>query len=134
MRHCRACKGTVVVQSGTDKKSVQNERDRKVGNPALSYGSLCDPRAHFWCTCKATYPFPALRKSTLCFPLLREAGKNLLLFQGKEKRTFLLYCDKRNQKHRKGKGNSPSLFDPFPFDKWGRANLSVCAKFPAAAG
>ena len=28
----------------TDKKSVQNERNRKAGNPALPYGSLCDPQ------------------------------------------------------------------------------------------
>ena len=30
-----------------------------------------------------------------------------------------MYCDKRNQKHRKGKGDPPSLFHSFPFDKWG---------------
>ena len=70
-------------------------------------------------------------------PLLREAGTKLLLFQeegrlflfqGKEKRMFLLYCDKRNQKHRKGKEASPSLFKPIPFDKWGQSSLSGMRK------
>ena len=54
--------------------------------------------------------------------------ERLFLFQGKEKRMFLLYCDKRNQKHRKGKEASPSLFDPIPFDKWGQSSLSGMRK------
>ena len=45
----------------TDKKSVQNERNRKAGNPALPYGSLCDPQKTF-------LGFLALEKSTIRSP------------------------------------------------------------------
>ena len=51
--------------------------------------------------------------------LLWKVERRMFLFQEKGRRTFLLYCDKRNQKHRKGKGNPPSLFHPFPFDSKG---------------
>ena len=36
-----------------------------------------------------------------------------------------MYCDKRNQKHRKGKEASPSLFKPIPFDKGSPYRLCV---------
>ena len=137
-RHCRDCKSTVVVHSGADFQPAGNKRNRKAGDPALLQGSLCDPRksAFGTCTLLRKVPFSLWRKVPPV-PLLREAGTNLhllqeeggaFLFQGKKKRMFLLYCDKRNQKHRKGKEASPSLFKPIPFDKWGQSSLSGMRK------
>ena len=79
-------------------------------------------RAHFWCTCKATYPFPALRKSTIV-PLLREAGTNLLLFQEEGKSVLFLtekntlsFCNvtKGTKNTEKGRGIPLPFSLPYP--------------------
>ena len=46
----------------------------------------------------------------------------------------LLGCNKRNQKHRKRKGDSPFLFYPFPSYNKAGTNFPVCAGFVGVAG
>ncbi len=60
---------TVDLQS-KDSLSVcakQTRSQRGIRLCPTDRGAICG--GHFWCTCKATYPFPALRKSTIV-PLL----------------------------------------------------------------
>ena len=50
---------------------------------------------------------------------------------------YLFHEDKESsQTHRKGKGESPSLFNPIPTssDNKVRRNAKVCAEIPATAG
>ena len=118
-RYRRACKGTGVQHIGTDWQSVRNKRDSKAGDPVSLHGSLCDPKKHFeYLYFVQQSIIFALEKST-AVSLAFKVEMRMFLFQGKRRRTFLLYCDKRNQKHRKGKGDSPSLFHLFPFDNYG---------------
>ena len=64
------------MQSGTDKKSVQNERNRKAGDPALPLTDRCAIRKkRFWYVYFATQStILALEKST-AVPLLTESRK-----------------------------------------------------------
>ena len=106
-------------KSGAGKKSVPNRLDSKAGDPVSLHGSLCDPKKHFeYLYFVQQSIIFALEKST-AVSLAFKVEMRMFLFQEKGRRTFLLYCDKRNQKHRKGKGDSPSLFHPFPFDNYG---------------
>ena len=119
-RPCRTCKSIGDLQSGADFQSAGNKRDSKAGDPALppriAVRSEKSAFGYFSRFGEKYHPSPCFGKQErTCISSKRK--ERLFLFQGKEKRMFLLYCDKRNQKHRKGKEASPSLFKPNPFDK-----------------
>ena len=86
-------------------------------------------KKHFWVLFllwKKVPPVPLLWKAGTKLLLFQEEGR-LFLFQGKEKSMFLLYCDKRNQKHRKGKGDPLPFSIPSPLTTTDKANFLVYA-------
>ena len=132
---CRNCNSTVVVQSGTDKKSVQNERNRKAGDPALPHGSQRDPRksAFGTCTLLRKVPFSLWRKVP-SFPCYGKQERSCSSSKGKRKGRSFCDVTKGTKNTEKGRRLPLPFSNPIPLTNEGDRNFPVCAKFAATAG
>ena len=100
----------------TDKKSVQNERNRKAGNPALPYGSLCDPQkallGTFLQSEKSTIRSPASGSRNEAAPLPR--GRKDYAFSVRKRRAVPFVLWQKEPKTQKREGESPFPFPSLP--------------------